>query len=233
MVSGLDPDPGTTSRGTRTSSQSPRIPERGPRTLLSIPGPRVAVRGLRLRVRVSRNSVSGLCFRSGPRVAVHGLRLRVHVLRNRSPDLASDPGTTSRGTRTSSQSPRIAERGLRILLPIRDHESRYTYFVSESTYRGTRSLDFASDPGTTSRGIRTSSQSPRIAERGLRTLLPIRDPVAVHVLRPESSIAEPEIGALRFFGGLPGVEPPLLRCHAFLEGKGGTVYSRRANLQLL
>jgi hypothetical protein len=156
------------SRGTRTSSQSPRIAERGPRTLLPIPGPRVAVRGLRLRVHVSRNAVPGFCFRSrdhesryadfvsestysgtrspdfasvpGPRVAVRGLRLRVHVSRN------AVSGLCSRS---------------------RDHETRYASFVSESAYHGTRSPDFASDPGTTSRGTRTSSQSPRIAERGL------------------------------------------------------------------
>ena len=107
----------------------------------------------------------------------------------RPPDFASDPETTSRSTRTSSQSPRIAERGPRTLIPIpgprvavrglrlkvrvsrnavpgfcfrsRDHESRYAYFVSGSAYRGTRSPDFASDPG------------PRVAVHGLRLRVPV------------------------------------------------------------
>jgi hypothetical protein len=151
------PDPGIMSRGTRTSSQSPRIAERGPRTLLPF------------RDHESRYAdfVSESTY--------HGTQ---------SPDFDSDPGTTSRGTRTSSQSPRIAERGPRTLLPFRDHETGYAYFVSESAYRGTRSPDFDSDPGTTSRGTRTSSQSSRIAERGPRTLIPIPGPrVAVRVLR--------------------------------------------------
>jgi uncharacterized protein YqjF (DUF2071 family) len=197
--------PGTTSRGTRTWSQSPRIAERGLRTLIPIPGPRVAVRGLRLRVHVSRNAVPGLCFRSLNHESRYADFVSESTYRGtRSPDFDPDPGTTRRGTRTSSQSPRIAGRGPRTLLPIpgprdavrgfrlrvrvswnavsglcfrsRDHETRYADFVSESTYRGTRSPDFDSDPGTMRRGTRTSSQSPRIAERGPGTLLPIPGP---------------------------------------------------------
>jgi hypothetical protein len=113
-------DPGTTSRGTRTSSQSPRIAERGPRTLLPIPGPRDAVHGLRLRVQVSRYAVSGRCFRS------------------------------------------------------RDHETRYADFVSESTYRGTRSLDFDPDPGTTRLAFLLADAAPAavVGPRRLLAALP-------------------------------------------------------------
>ncbi len=105
--------------------------ERGLRTSFPIPGPRDAVHGLRLRVRVSRNAVSGLRSWS------------------------------------------------------RDHETRYTDFVSESTYRGTRSLDFASDPGTkpathrrAARCSKGTAPARKAIERGSarRAPAPLRSP---------------------------------------------------------